>query len=161
MKKIILSLGSNIGDKRQNINNVVSLLAKKTTIKKISSFYLSSPTDYAKQKSFLNCCVYLETNMMIDNFFSFCRQIERKMKSIKKIFKGPRIVDVDILFYENWRIKRKDLSIPHPRYSQRLFVLIPLQEVFPEEWQQKKKQITKILNSSIKINFLGQKINKC
>ena len=101
MKKqhLILSLGSNLNNPRENIEKALSLLKLKMSILKISSLYWTSPTDYLNQNYFYNCCLEVVTTLSPFDCLNFLQSIEKQMKSTKKIKKGPRIIDLDIIFF--------------------------------------------------------------
>lgn len=101
MTTIYLLLGSNIGDKEKNIHKAIELLKYKNilTIKKISSLYKTEPVDLEQQDWFLNCAVEAETKLDLEGLFKFTLDIEKKLGKDVKIRFGPRIIDIDILFF--------------------------------------------------------------
>jgi 2-amino-4-hydroxy-6-hydroxymethyldihydropteridine diphosphokinase len=129
MNKIYLGLGSNIGDTRENISKALYILSKKIHITKISSLYKTEPVGYKEQDWFLNMVIEGETVLKPRELLDFTQSVEKEMKRVKTIRFGPRIIDVDILLYENINIQSDDLTIPHPRMKERAFVLIPLYEI--------------------------------
>jgi 2-amino-4-hydroxy-6-hydroxymethyldihydropteridine diphosphokinase len=129
MNKIYLGLGSNIGDTRENISKALDILSKKIHITKISSLYKTEPVGYKEQDWFLNMVIEGETVLKPRELLDFTQSVEKEMKRVKTIRFGPRIIDVDILLYENINIQSDDLTIPHPRMKERAFVLIPLYEI--------------------------------
>jgi 2-amino-4-hydroxy-6-hydroxymethyldihydropteridine diphosphokinase len=128
--KIYLSLGSNIGDRAENIISALSFFRSSSfvDIKEISSFYETSPIG-PKQKSFYNIVVGAKTNLNPQNLLSIIKQIEEIMGRAKTLHWGPRIIDIDILFFNNNIIAKKHLTVPHKEIQNRLFVLIPLAEI--------------------------------
>lgn len=129
MNKIYLGLGSNIGDTRENISKALDILSKKIHITKISSLYKTEPVGYKEQDWFLNMVIEGETVFKPRELLDFTQSVEKEMKRVKTIRFGPRIIDVDILLYENINIQSDDLTIPHPQMKERAFVLIPLYEI--------------------------------
>lgn len=129
MNKIYLGLGSNIGDTRENISKALDILSKKIHITKISSLYKTEPVGYKEQDWFLNMVIEGETVLKPRELLDFTQSVEKEMKRVKTIRFGPRIIDVDILLYENINIQSDDLTIPHPQMKERAFVLIPLYEI--------------------------------
>ena len=154
MNKIYLSLGTNLGDKKDNIEHALQLLTAKVKILKISSYYETEPVGFKDQPWFLNIVIEGETNLLPSELLIFTQSIEHEMKRIKTIINGPRIIDVDILLYEDEKIETENLVIPHPRMKERAFVMVPLSEISPEHTIQGEK-ISDILK-----NLMGEKIKK-
>ncbi|HZK38412.1 MAG TPA: 2-amino-4-hydroxy-6-hydroxymethyldihydropteridine diphosphokinase, partial [Clostridia bacterium] len=100
MNKIYLSLGSNIGDTKSNLDRAVELLKEKVNILNISSYYETEPVGYKDQDWFLNIALEGETDLNPEALLKFTQSIENKMKRKKTIRFGPRIIDIDILLYE-------------------------------------------------------------
>jgi 2-amino-4-hydroxy-6-hydroxymethyldihydropteridine diphosphokinase len=133
MTRIFLSLGSNIGDRAANLNAAIAALpAAGVQVRKVSSFYETEPVDYLQQAWFLNCVIEGETELPAGTLHPKLREIEMRMGSRKAIAKGPRILDIDILLYGDETIATPELQIPHPRMTQRRFVLVPLVEIAPD-----------------------------
>jgi 2-amino-4-hydroxy-6-hydroxymethyldihydropteridine diphosphokinase len=133
MAKVFLSLGSNIGDRATNLNAAIAALpAANVQVCEVSSFYETEPVDYLQQDWFLNCVVQGETELPAGTLLQRLREIEMRMGSKKAIAKGPRILDIDILLYGDETIATPELQIPHPRMTQRRFVLVPLAEIAPD-----------------------------
>jgi 2-amino-4-hydroxy-6-hydroxymethyldihydropteridine diphosphokinase len=132
-KTVYLSLGSNIGDRATNLKAAIAALADEgVMVRKVSSFYETEPVDYLQQDWFLNCVVAGETELAAGELLTRLRAIETRMGSKKLIAKGPRILDIDILLYGDEAIATPELQIPHPRMTQRRFVLVPLAEIAPD-----------------------------
>jgi len=137
MKKLAyLSLGSNLGDRRGNLEEAVRRLGEIGEITSISSFYETAPVDFTRQPDFLNIVVALETEKMPRQLLHALHDIERglgrKRPSGTTTLKGPRTVDIDILLFGSSMIQTPELMIPHPRLHERRFVLEPLAEIAPE-----------------------------
>ncbi|MBF7096954.1 2-amino-4-hydroxy-6-hydroxymethyldihydropteridine diphosphokinase [Alkalibacter mobilis] len=132
MKRVYLSLGSNMGDTRKNLMEAMELLREKVHIDEISSFYRTEPVGYKDQDWFLNVVITGETSLEPMDLLEFCQSIEKEMKRVKTIRFGPRIIDVDILLYEGYESDDENLTVPHPRMKERAFVMIPLAEIAPE-----------------------------
>ncbi len=113
----------------RNLEKAVRLLGEKITIEKVSSIYESSPVDFIEQADFLNLVLTAETNLTPKGLLDLALTVEAKMKSRKLVHKGPRIIDIDIIFYGDLTYHKKDLTIPHPAFKNRLFVLLPLLEI--------------------------------
>ena len=132
MTSVFLSLGSNIGDRAANLNAAIEALPSAgVQVRKASAFYETEPVDYLQQDWFLNCVVKGETQLPAGTLLPKLREIEMRMGSKKAIAKGPRILDIDILLYGDETIATPELQVPHPRMTQRRFVLVPLAEIAP------------------------------
>ncbi len=132
-KTIYLSLGSNIGDREENLRAAIDELPHVGVgITKVSSFYETEPVDLREQPWFLNCVIEAETHFDPFLLLRALREIETKMGSEKLVAKGPRLMDIDILLYGAETIDTPELQVPHPRMHLRRFVLVPLAEIAPE-----------------------------
>ncbi len=130
---IYLSLGSNLGDKKKNLQKALEELKKDPiTVKKISSFYKTQPVGLKEQPDFFNIVIKAKTSLSPDELLKSILNIEKKMGRKRKKKYGPRIIDIDILLYNDLIIKKKELNIPHPAMHERNFVLIPLKEIEPQ-----------------------------
>lgn len=129
MADVFLGIGSNIGDKEDNIRKAVVMIKEKCKILKSSSLYETEPVGYKEQDWFLNCAVEIETKLEPLELLDFLQSIEKKLKRAKTIKNGPRTIDLDILFYGDKIVNEANLVIPHPRLHERLFVLEPLKEI--------------------------------
>lgn len=132
MNAIYLSIGTNLGDKETNIERALILLSEKVRITKRSSIYETAPVGYTDQPWFLNIVTEARTHLSPQTLLQFTQSIEHKMKRVKTIINGPRIIDIDILLYNEENINEENLIIPHPRMVTRAFVMIPLHEIAPE-----------------------------
>lgn len=130
--KSYLSLGSNIGDRKTNLETAIREIGNLGKTTKISAIYETEPTDYKKQPYFLNLGMIIETELSPSELIIKLQEIEHKMGRIKEIEKGPRNIDIDIIFYNNEIINQEHLQIPHPSYIKRNFVLTPMSEIEPE-----------------------------
>jgi 2-amino-4-hydroxy-6-hydroxymethyldihydropteridine diphosphokinase len=127
-----LSLGSNVGDRAQNLKAAIAALPDAgVSVRRVSAFYETEPVDYLEQAWFLNCVVEGETELSPVELLRALRGIESRMGSKKLIPKGPRLIDVDILLYGQHTIDSAELQVPHPRMTLRRFVLLPLAEIAP------------------------------
>ena len=128
-----LSLGSNVGDRTENLRTAIAALpAAGVHVKKVSSFYDTEPVDYLEQGWFVNCVVQVETEFAPLKLLHALRRIEGRMGSKKLVPKGPRLIDIDILLYGDQIIETQELQVPHPRMHLRRFVLVPLNEIAPD-----------------------------
>jgi 2-amino-4-hydroxy-6-hydroxymethyldihydropteridine diphosphokinase len=133
MTLVYLSLGSNVGNRRENLSAAMAALAGAgLRVRRASKMYETEPVDYLDQAWFLNCVVEGETEIGAVELLPRLRGIEVSMGSAKAFAKGPRLIDLDILFYGDAVIDAEGLQVPHPRLAQRKFVLVPLAEIAPE-----------------------------
>jgi 2-amino-4-hydroxy-6-hydroxymethyldihydropteridine diphosphokinase len=128
--KYHISLGSNIGERKKNLDQAFSLLGKNDVqIVKESSIYESSPVGNTEQPWFLNQVLETQTELEPPAFLRMVKEIEKKMGRIRTTPKGPRCIDIDILLAENRIVRSVELIIPHPEMTKRNFVLVPLKEI--------------------------------
>ena len=126
-----ISAGSNIGDREANLGFGARRLGGCGTILKASSFYETEPVGYADQSWFLNQVFELETALTPRELLVLCNEIERDGGRVRTFPNAPRTLDLDILLYGDLIISEPDLVIPHPRMTERRFVLEPLAEIAP------------------------------
>jgi 2-amino-4-hydroxy-6-hydroxymethyldihydropteridine diphosphokinase len=132
-KLIYLSLGSNLGDRGANLQRAIEALAEiGVRVLRRSSIYETAPVDFLAQPWFLNCVVEAETALDPRALLEKLQSVERKLGNRKLVARGPRIIDLDILFYDSKVIREEGMEIPHPRLADRRFVLIPLVELTPD-----------------------------
>lgn len=131
MNKVYLSLGTNIGQREENLKLAVRLLQEKpnVTVQAISSIYETAPVGYLDQPSFLNIALYIETSLPAMDVLTICQSVENELGRVRDIRWGPRIIDLDILLFNNDNIEVENLIVPHPRMFERAFVLVPLLEI--------------------------------
>jgi len=131
--RIVLGLGSNMGDREGHLRDAIaSLHQRKITARRSASLYLTEPRDYMEQPWFMNTVIEVETNLDPLGLLESCLAVERDAGRIRDEFRGPRPIDVDILFYGDQQIRTPELVVPHPRYADRRFVLVPLAELVPD-----------------------------
>ena len=133
MAKGFIGVGSNLGDRINNIQNALKLLKReKIRILKQSVFIETKPVGGPKQGKFLNGVLEIETKLEPIKLLKTLKAIEKELGRSKTVKNGPRIIDLDILLYEDKSINSYRLTIPHPRMFQRSFVLEPLREIAPK-----------------------------
>jgi 2-amino-4-hydroxy-6-hydroxymethyldihydropteridine diphosphokinase len=132
MKRVYLSLGSNLGDRVGRIRQALRKLAEAgLEVRRVSSLYRTEPVDYLPQPWFVNCAAQVTTELLPLRLLSVLQAVERSLGRRPGIPKGPRAIDIDILLYENAVVRSARLTLPHPRMAERRFVLIPLRELDP------------------------------
>lgn len=131
--KVYLSLGSNMGDKRENLLEAIKRVGEleNTEVVKSSTILETEPFGYIEQDNFLNACLEVKTLLTPQEFLSSILKIELDMGRVREIKWGPRVIDIDILFYDAEIIQEDNLAVPHPWICEREFVLEPLSEIAP------------------------------
>ena len=133
MHTIYLSLGTNLGDKEQNLLSAIKEIERRIgPVRAQSAFLSTEPWGFKSENTFLNAAVRVETELSPHALLRVTQQIERNMGRTQKSVDGQyhdRIIDIDILLYDNLHINTKKLTIPHPHMYERDFVLIPLREI--------------------------------
>lgn len=131
--KYIIGIGTNIGDRKKNIEEAISAfsLVPKTEVLRQSKLYETEPVGYADQDSFYNACIEIESELEPNEILGVCLGIEAGFGRVREIKNGPRILDLDVILAENEKIETANLTVPHPRFTERRFVMIPLLELFP------------------------------
>jgi 2-amino-4-hydroxy-6-hydroxymethyldihydropteridine diphosphokinase len=127
-----LCLGSNLGNRGENLCQALALLTPEVAVEKLSAIYETEPVGYKEQPLFLNLVCRIATDLPPDELLCFVKKIETEMGRVPSFTNGPRIMDIDILFYDNKIVATRNLTIPHPRLKERAFVLIPLTEIAPD-----------------------------
>ena len=131
MSTIYLGIGTNIGNRESNLRKALDSLAQRMTLGKISSIYETEPAGYREQPWFLNLVCCGDTEISPFEFLSFAKGIETQMGRKRSFRDAPRVIDIDILFYDERVIQSDELIVPHPRIAERGFVLVPLVEIAP------------------------------
>ncbi len=131
LEEVYLGLGSNMGDRKENLNRALGFLSQKLQVAKVSSVYDTAPVGNVNQPRFLNVVCQVYTRLAPAALFILAKGIESKLGRVIKESGAPRPIDIDILFYGAQVIKTPNLVIPHPRIAERAFVLVPLAEVAP------------------------------
>ncbi len=151
MAKLVLHLGSNLGDRFKYISIAIFFIKKMIgVVLKRSSYYETEAWGNKNQKDFINQAIVVETNLSPEEVLDSIQKIEYNLGRIKAEKWGARIIDIDIIFYDSEIIKNGDLKIPHPELTNRNFVLIPLNEIIPDfEHPELFKTITKILSECL------------
>lgn len=128
-----IALGSNMGDKEENLKKAIDTINKSihTSVVKVSNFLVTKPVGYVEQDDFLNAAAEIDTILSMDELVIFLLEVEKELKRERLIKWGPRTLDLDLLLYED-KVNHSDIAIvPHPRMHERMFVLEPLSEIAP------------------------------
>jgi 2-amino-4-hydroxy-6-hydroxymethyldihydropteridine diphosphokinase len=125
---ILLGLGSNMGDRKQNILAAIDKMNANTqiTVKKISSIYETEPYGLKNQANYLNGVVEISTNLSPEELLDACLLIEKELGRTRNVHWGPRTIDIDLLIYHNATLSLPKLILPHPYLALRRFVLVPM-----------------------------------
>ena len=135
LTRAALGIGGNLGDTKQNLINVISNLAHQLDVEVllVSKLYKTPPWGKTDQPAFLNACILLETSLSARQLLDKCLDIEQKLGRVRSERWGPRQVDIDILFFGDEVIAEEGLEVPHPRMTDRAFVIQPLSDIAPDE----------------------------
>lgn len=129
--KIILGLGSNMGDRLHNLEWALQLLSHKIKLALVSPIYDTAPVGNTRQKRFLNLVCEASTALKPTDLLFFIKKIEAGMGRQPGPLNSPRPIDIDILFYGDRIVNTPELIVPHPRLTERAFVLVPLNDIAP------------------------------
>lgn len=131
MNVVYLSIGTNMGEREENLKLAVKLLteAEYIQVEAVSSIYETAPVGFVHQASFLNVAVRLTTSLSAADMLKTCQYIEHELGRVREFRWGPRSIDLDILLYNHENIETKSLIVPHERMYERAFVLVPLMEI--------------------------------
>ena len=140
MTRVFLGIGTNLGHRERNLQDALAVLSQKVVILKQSSIYQTSPWGYLDQPAFLNQVIEVQTDLSPLNLLGFLKDTEKQLGRQANFRYGPRLIDLDILFYGNRIIQTPRLQIPHPRLPLRAFVLVPLAEIAPDFVHPQTKQ---------------------
>ncbi|MBC1498964.1 2-amino-4-hydroxy-6-hydroxymethyldihydropteridine diphosphokinase [Listeria weihenstephanensis] len=133
MHNAYLSIGTNIGDRQENLEKALKALNTESgiTIHKVSSVYETDPVGFEDQEAFLNIAVAIQTTLDQETLLQKGLAIESELGRVRLIRWGPRLIDIDLLLYDDIIQQTETLELPHPRMTERAFVMIPLQEIAP------------------------------
>lgn len=135
MSQAVIGIGTNMGDRLENIKNALDALSllPKAEVIKCSRLYETKPWGYKEQQNFYNCCVLVETSLSPKALLGALLGIEAGLGRIREFKNGPRIIDLDLLLYDDMELSDEELTVPHPRIKERAFVLYPLKDLFDDE----------------------------
>jgi 2-amino-4-hydroxy-6-hydroxymethyldihydropteridine diphosphokinase len=146
---VYLSLGSNLGNRQENLDTALKLLSQRMQMGKISSIYDTEAVGNVSQPRFLNLACEVFTRLTPEGLLALVKGVEFKMGRHSRTGE-PRTIDIDILLYGSTGVRTKDLEIPHPKMTERQFVLTPLAEIAPDAVHPVTKQTIKEMNQAIK-----------
>lgn len=147
MVESFIALGSNLGDREDNLRRAIEMISRQMSLTEMSSVYETEPMYNESQNWFLNCVVSVETNLKPRDLLERLQNMEHEMGRKRTERYGPRLIDLDILFYDDEIVSEPGLEIPHPKITERLFVLMPLAEISPDLVHPVlKKRITELVD---------------
>ncbi len=132
LTEVYLGLGSNLGDKRGNIERAVESLRRISSGLRVSSLYETAPVGVTLQPSFVNAVCGMWTGLNVFELLREIRGIQREAGVRGPVLNGPRVLDIDILLYGSLVVELPHVTVPHPRMTEREFVMRPLEEIAPE-----------------------------
>lgn len=134
MSRALLGLGANLGDREDTLQRAIASLnaLPRTAVTRVSSLYETAPVGYTDQPDFMNLVAELDTTLSPHALLGACLGIEAALGRVRTFQNAPRVVDIDLLLYDDQTCSDTDLILPHPRMAERAFVLVPLAELFPE-----------------------------
>ncbi|MBN1569953.1 MAG: 2-amino-4-hydroxy-6-hydroxymethyldihydropteridine diphosphokinase [Acidobacteria bacterium] len=132
MRQAFILAGTNLGDRKANLDFALNALEQGCTIKRASSCFETEPVGFLDQPWFYNQAIEFETRLSPSELLSLCQNIEFSRGRIRTFPNAPRFLDLDILFFGNLILEQENLIIPHPRIQERRFVLEPLAEIAPD-----------------------------
>lgn len=129
-----IALGANIGDREYSLHAALTELDRHHDIKVVacSDIYETDPVGYEDQPVFLNMTACLATSLDAEALLQVMLDIEKQLGRVRNIRNGPRVIDLDLLWMEGCSVNTPDLTLPHPRMGERLFVMVPLADIVPE-----------------------------
>ena len=130
--KAVIALGSNIGNPKENLDLALAFLREATEVKAVSSYYTTKPVGYEDQPDFVNAVCIIETELPALELLNMMHGIEKSMGRERTIKWGPRTIDLDIIQYGSMLSNAEELTLPHPRAHERMFVLEPWAEIEPD-----------------------------
>ena len=134
MSKVWIALGSNMGEGRKNLDLAIKMMNERgVLVEKVSTYIETEPYGYTEQDNFVNAVCISETKLSPRELLEVLLKIELDMGRVRIIKWGPRIIDLDILFYEDLIIDEEDLKVPHIEIQKRSFVLEPVNEISPDK----------------------------
>ena len=146
---VFIGVGANLGPVRENFTRALRSMERRARVVAVSSLYESDPVGPQDQPKFTNAVVKVETELSPFELLDYLKTIEKEIGRKKTKKWGPRVIDLDIIFYEDLVISTDSLVIPHPRAHERKFVLEPLLEIDPAAWHPAKNMAVRDICSGL------------
>lgn len=147
--KAVVSLGSNIGDPKANLDLAVALLREATDVIAVSGYLQTKPVGGPEQPDYLNAIAIVESELPAKDLLALLNGIETAMGRTREIHWGPRVIDLDLIQYGGLLVHDEKLTLPHPRAHERRFVLAPWFEIEPEAVLLTHGRISDLLNTDL------------
>ncbi len=129
---IYVGLGSNVGNRIQNLRQAIQMVRPDIVVDRISPVYETSPVGFLDQRDFFNVVFEAHTSLTPEKTLEALTSIEKKLGRVASVRYGPRTIDLDLLFYDDAILHTAELTVPHPRLHERAFVLVPLSDIAPD-----------------------------
>jgi 2-amino-4-hydroxy-6-hydroxymethyldihydropteridine diphosphokinase len=129
VRGIYIGLGSNLGNRLENLDKAIEALPPNVELVSASPVYETDPWGFLDQPAFLNQVIEVDTGLLPEDLLAYLKQIEKKLGRQVTFRNGPRLIDLDILIYGDWVLEQDGLVIPHPRMHERAFILKPLADL--------------------------------
>ena len=164
MENIIISIGSNLGDRKKFLEKSIYLLSKRLKLIDLSSIYETKGFGVDDHPNYLNSVIFYKTNISFFSLLNYTKKIEKKLGRFNKNDLTPRVIDIDIIFYGEKKIFRKNLTLPHKEFSKRPFVIVPFYEIDTKQKNQLSKKFKFFLKKHKDLKFflrdIIQKVGK-
>ena len=164
MENIIISIGSNLGNRKKTLEKSIYLLSKRLKLIDLSSIYETKGFGVDSHPDYLNRVIFFKANISFFSLLNYTKKIERMLGRFNKNDLTPRVIDIDIIFYGEKKISRKNLILPHKEFSQRPFVIVPFYEIDINQKKQLSKKFKKFLKKHKDLKFylrdIIQKVGK-
>ncbi len=132
MATVYLALGANLGDRADNLRRALDALRRSFTVEAVSPWYETEPVYVLDQPRFYNLVCRATTTLTPLDVLRALKQIENDLGRLVTVRYGPRVIDLDLLFYDDLILDLPEITVPHPRLHERAFVLVPLADIAPE-----------------------------
>lgn len=160
MAKAAIALGSNLDQPAQQLTLAVAALAElpQTVVGGVSRFYRTAPVGYADQPDFVNAAAWVETQLSAEALLDALLTIEQRFGRVRTFANAPRVLDLDLLLYDDSVMLTEKLTLPHPRMHERLFVLMPLADIAADWWIPSQQQTVAVCLANCLQSAVGQDI---
>ena len=149
---VYIALGTNLGEREENLKSALSSLPPTIQITRVSSIYETVPWGVLDQPDFLNQVLIGQTKLEPLDLLSFLKELESKLGRVPGNRYGPRMIDMDILFYDELILEIDELIIPHPRIEERAFVLVPLAELATDLIHPRSGNSIQVLMDNVRVS---------
>ena len=155
-----VGLGANLGNPEETFGHALSSMGTFSEVLGVSGLYRSKPYGFSRQPDFLNAAARIRTKLDPLNLLRKLQEIEKNLGKVVERENGPRLIDLDLLFYEDKVLKTDDLTLPHPEIHKRDFVLKPLEELNPDLFHPTRKKTISELLKNLDEKYVSGKLSK-